>query len=119
MDWGKPFVTATYLLEGDCPLALECYEKIKTVRLAIRTAHTPNVDAIARRLSDSADRSLLQRPSLLHVLEDQLQTSHYNNLLFSLEQLAYNLDWIILKGTLILVLKMHFQNSKLPGTSHP
>ena len=61
MDWGKPFVTATYLLEGDGPLALECYEKIETVRLAIRTAHTPNLDAIARRLSDSADRSLLQR----------------------------------------------------------
>ena len=61
MDWGKPFITATYLLEGDGPFALECYEKIETVRLAIHTAHTPNLDAIARWLSDSADRSLLQR----------------------------------------------------------
>jgi len=61
MDWGRPFVTATYLLERDGPLALECYEKIETVRVAIHTAHTPNLDAIARRLSDSADRSLLQR----------------------------------------------------------
>ena len=34
MDWGKPLVTATYLLEGDGPLALECYDKIETVRLA-------------------------------------------------------------------------------------
>ena len=58
-------------------------------------------------------------PSLLHVLEDQLQTSHYNNVLFSMEQLAYNMGWIILKATLIVVLKMHFQHSKLPGTSHP
>ena len=62
MNWGKLFVTATYLLEGDGPyLALECYEKIETVRLAIYTVHTPNLDAIARRLSDSADTSLLQR----------------------------------------------------------
>ena len=63
MDWGRPFVTATYLLERDGPLALECYEKIETVRVAIHTAHTPNLDAIACRLSDSADRSLLQRAS--------------------------------------------------------
>lgn len=34
--------------------------KIETVRLAICTAHTPNLDAIACRLSDSADRNLLQ-----------------------------------------------------------
>ena len=61
IDWGRPFVTATYSLEGDGPLVLECYEKIKTVRIAIRTAHTLNLDAIARRLCDSTDRSLLQR----------------------------------------------------------
>ena len=42
-------------------MVLESYEKIKTVRLAIRTTHTPNLDAIAHWLSDSADRSLLQR----------------------------------------------------------
>ena len=47
IDWGRPFVTATYSLEGDGPLVLECYEKIETVRTAIRTAHTPNLDAIA------------------------------------------------------------------------
>jgi len=61
IDWGRPFVTATYSLEGDGPLALECYEKIETVKAAIRTAHTPNLDAIARRISASAERSLLQR----------------------------------------------------------
>ena len=50
IDWGRPFVTATYSLEGDGPLVLECYEKIETIRTAIRTAHTPNLDAIACRL---------------------------------------------------------------------
>ena len=47
IDWGRPFVTAIYSLEGDGPLVLECYEKIETIRTAIRTAHTPNLDAIA------------------------------------------------------------------------
>ena len=49
IDWGRPFVTATYSLKGDVPLALEYYEKIETVKAAIRTAHTPNLDAIARQ----------------------------------------------------------------------
>ena len=29
VDWGEPFVKATYFLEGDGPLALECYEAIQ------------------------------------------------------------------------------------------
>uniref|UniRef100_A0A1X7TZC1 Uncharacterized protein n=1 Tax=Amphimedon queenslandica TaxID=400682 RepID=A0A1X7TZC1_AMPQE len=28
VDWGKPFVTTTYDLEGDGPLAFMCYDKI-------------------------------------------------------------------------------------------
>ena len=51
VDWGEPFVKACYFLEGDGPLALECYEAIEKVSAAIRTAHTPNVQAIAQRLS--------------------------------------------------------------------
>ena len=61
IDWGRPFVKATYSLEGDGPLALDCYEKIETVKAAINTAHTPNLEAVARRLSSSADKCLLQR----------------------------------------------------------
>ena len=38
MDWGRPFVIATYFLEGDGPLVLECYEMVKA---AIHTARTP------------------------------------------------------------------------------
>ena len=61
IDWGRPFVTATYSLEGDGPLALQCYDKIETVKAAIRIAHIPNLEAVARRLSVSAEKSLLQR----------------------------------------------------------
>ena len=60
MDWGKTFVTATYSLEGDGPLVMEAYEKIETVRAAIHAGHTPNVNAVARRLCSSSDKSLLQ-----------------------------------------------------------
>ena len=31
VDWGAPFVKATYTLEGDGALAVECYEIVDTV----------------------------------------------------------------------------------------
>ncbi len=49
--WGKPFVTATYDLEGDGPLVFSCYETVQAVVASIQVANTPNVNAIARRLS--------------------------------------------------------------------
>ena len=59
IDWGKPFVTATFSLEGDSSLVIKAYEKIEAVRAAIRSRHTPNVYAVARRLCSSSDKSLL------------------------------------------------------------
>ena len=40
-----------YFLEGDGPLALECYEAIEKVSASVRVGITPNVRAIAQRLS--------------------------------------------------------------------
>jgi len=37
IDWGRPFVTATYLLDGDGPLVLHCYEKIEIIKATIYT----------------------------------------------------------------------------------
>ena len=51
IDCGEPFVKATYTLEGDGPLVLECYEIITTVQEAIRVAHMPNVKAVAENLA--------------------------------------------------------------------
>ena len=48
VDWGEPFVKACYFLEGDGPLTVDCYEKVSA---SIRSAHIPNVHAIAQRLS--------------------------------------------------------------------
>ena len=47
VDVGEPFVKATYALEGDGPLAFQCYEIVTAVQISITTAHYPNVNAIA------------------------------------------------------------------------
>ena len=51
VDWGEPFVKATYKLEGDGALALQCYKVIDTIRASIHAANTPNLLAVAERLS--------------------------------------------------------------------
>ena len=51
VDWGEPFVKATYRLEGDGALAFECFEVIDTIRASIQSGTTPNVQAVADRLS--------------------------------------------------------------------
>lgn len=51
IDAGEPFVKATYRLEGDGPLALECFEVITMLQASINNQHYPNVNAVARQLS--------------------------------------------------------------------
>lgn len=60
IDGGNPLVKATYNLEGDGALVLKCYEQICTVINSIRTAHHPNVRAVAERIS-SGDRNAFQQ----------------------------------------------------------
>ena len=50
VDVGEVFVSATYDLEGDGPLVLECYEKIIGVRNSIQVRHWPNTAAVAKGL---------------------------------------------------------------------
>lgn len=47
-----PFVKATYLLEGDGPLALTVYLCLSELDAHIVAEHYPNVEAVARRLSN-------------------------------------------------------------------
>ena len=51
VDWGEPFVKATFRLEGDGALAFECFEVMDTIRAFIQSGTTPNVQAVADRLS--------------------------------------------------------------------
>ena len=50
IDAGEPFVKATYLLEGDGPLALKCYEIVNNLFAGIHIQHFPNL-AVARTIS--------------------------------------------------------------------
>lgn len=53
VDWGEPFVKATYNLEGDGPLAFTCFDIVQSVTAAIHVANTPNVNALVRSLTSS------------------------------------------------------------------
>ena len=53
VDAGMPFVKATYKIEGDGPLAYECYEIISALSVAAQITHFPNVDAIACQMDNS------------------------------------------------------------------
>lgn len=57
VDWGKPFVTTTYDLEGDGPLAFMCYEKVQAIVTSIKVANTPNINAVARECSQGNSQS--------------------------------------------------------------
>ena len=52
VDAGLPFVQAAYKLEGDGPLALQCYEVVASLAAAVNMAqpHYPNVLAVSRKL---------------------------------------------------------------------
>ena len=54
VDWGEPYAKACYFLEGDGPLAVDCYEAIKRIQAGLRTEHIPNIRAVAQRLSSKA-----------------------------------------------------------------
>ena len=47
VDVGKVFVKATYILEGDGPLVLSCFETLQAVSNACQNVHLPNVHAVA------------------------------------------------------------------------
>ena len=53
VDFGLPFVQATYQLEGDGALALQCYEVISSLSTAVNmtTPHYPNLKAVSGRQS--------------------------------------------------------------------
>ena len=52
VDAGEPFVKATYNLEGDGPLALECYDILNKVKAAVKVRHWPNTAAIAKKIGN-------------------------------------------------------------------
>ena len=61
IDAAKPFVQATYKLEGTSDLlALECYEIVSAESAAVEQKHYPNLQAIISSISDTAVQNQLQ-----------------------------------------------------------
>ena len=54
VDAGETFVKATYALEGDGPLALQCYDILTGVKTAIQVRHLPITAAIAKTVATPA-----------------------------------------------------------------
>ena len=54
VDAGRPLVRATYILEGDGPLVLQCYEELSKVSASFSTAYYPNTKAIARSTAEES-----------------------------------------------------------------
>lgn len=50
IDLGEHFVKATYKLEGDGPLVVNCFEVIACLRSVLHSSHYPNTLAVIRQL---------------------------------------------------------------------
>ena len=53
INFGEPFVKATYRLEGDESLAFSAYEEIVKLQATISAQNFPNITAVANKLSSN------------------------------------------------------------------
>ena len=104
VDCGHAFVKATYDLEGDGPLVVECFDTIETVKAAIHTFHTLNLKAVVKRYLIAVTTSyrvvfsnLYRNP--IHHQEYQLTIIHCSKEWFSTPKIVYNLGLTISKNT--------------------
>jgi len=49
---GKPFVQVTYKLEGDDPVAIQCYKIISSLSVSVRIDNYPNVQAVVKSIAN-------------------------------------------------------------------
>ena len=87
IDVAEPFVKACYNLEGDGPLAFTAYEEILKLRAAITTAHLPNVNAVASKLTAMAIETPQSQAWVNHAKQCTFPGLEYFN-----RQLATNLS---------------------------
>ena len=51
VDAGKPFVEATYKLESDGPVVLECFDIISSLSVTTKMEHYPNLHAVVESIA--------------------------------------------------------------------
>jgi len=99
IEWGRSFVTATYSLEGDGPLALECYEKIEPSNLQYVLHILQILMLLHARYLPVLKEAYCRGPFLL-IFEDQHPlVRHYSKGLFSMVLPVCSLAWIVSKST--------------------
>lgn len=52
VDARKPFVEATYKLESDGPVVLECFDIVSSLSIATKMEHYPNVQAVVESIAN-------------------------------------------------------------------
>ena len=67
VDAGKPFVEATYQLESDIPMVLECFDIISSLSVACKMEHYPNVQAVVASIANG--KSEVQLKWMKHARE--------------------------------------------------
>ena len=79
VDWGEPFVKACSVLEGDGPLALNCFEVIERIKQSLLTENIPNVRALSEKLTRQP-RSHLLHEQWVDFARDCVQSGidHFN-----------------------------------------
>ncbi len=84
VDGGLPLVQATYRLEGDGAVIFTCYEELNKELQAIRTAHFPNLNRVAKLLSQgntTVEQQCLQYgASCVQPAFDYFQTKFHGDL---------------------------------------
>ena len=75
VDCMEPFVKATYNLEGDGFLALEVYERIHALNIAIMSKHMPNVVAMAK---EQACGNSVHEKQLLDYADTCVKPAYYD-----------------------------------------
>ena len=78
-DVGETSVKATYSLEGDDPLVLQCYEVFSSVKASVELAHYPNLNAVAQGLDCVQARLTYFNKCLSGPLKTSLDTFKVEN----------------------------------------
>ena len=84
IDAGERFVKATYsvyVLEGDGPLTLNCYEVLSTLTAGIHVQRYPNLEVVAQKLSGatSAQQWVDYGRHVLHLVYSTFTASFQEN----------------------------------------
>ena len=66
VEAGLPFVTKTYLMEGDGDIVVDAYDNLQEVATAAELQNYPNTRALAKKYAAADEKERLKRPTKKH-----------------------------------------------------